>query len=389
MLKRRQFLSASAATAAALATPGGFELLIRGALAEAKGTINMADVGVADPGGDWSKYVSQSGWNVNLVAIGNAPSQVLNLLLTGGGKELYDLVSIVGGMQKPLVENDLVEVVDTGRIPNWNANTYIRDYIVTDRTGFDFAGFNGKLYMVPIFLQGDSIGYLPEFTGEVDSYGALFDPKFKGYTAIEDNFTTTGQKTAMYLKGNKLATIENPSNMTPSEFKAVVDFLIQKKKEGQFRLLWTSFEQSVNLFINKEVYVQDCWEPMVLAAQRQGVKAVYAKPKEGYLLWSYGPYIVKKERPKEREDAMYALIDFLLSPWYGAKITQLRGYLTHPGAPAYAKAHADEFKPDEAEQVAKLHQAVLDKFKHGGTWQQRWPTHIEVYEEEWARFRAA
>jgi spermidine/putrescine-binding protein len=349
----------------------------------------MADVGVADPDGDWSKYTAASDWDVNLVAIGNAPSQILNLLIAGGGSELYDLVSIVGGMQKPLVENDLVEPVDTSRLANWEQNTYVRDYIVTDRTGFDFAGYDGKLYMLPIFLQGDSIGYLPEFTGEVDSYGALFDPKYKGYTALEDNFTTTGQKTAMYLKQNNLATIENPSNMTPGEITAVVDFLIEKKNEGQFRLLWTSFEQSVNLFVNKEVYVQDCWEPMVLTAKRQGVEAVYAKPKEGYLLWSYGPYIVKKPRDEARDKAMYALMDFLLSPWYGAKITQLRGYLTNPTAPDYAKNHPDEFSADEAAQVAELQQAVLDKFKHGGTWQQRWPDNVEVYEEQWARFRAA
>ena len=92
-----------------------------------------------------------------------------------------------------------------------------------------------------------------EFTGEVDSYSALFDPKFKGFTAIEDNFTTTGQKTALYMQKNGVATIADPSDMTPGEVTSVIDFLIEKKKEGQFRLLWTSFEQSVSLFVNKEV----------------------------------------------------------------------------------------------------------------------------------------
>lgn len=383
--RRRDFLRTSAVLAAGL---GAGSWLAR-AQAAGKGTITMADVGVADPGGDWSKFTNKTGWDVNLVAIGNAPSQVLNLLLAGGGTELYDLVSIVGGMQKPLVENDLVEPIDTGRIPNWEKNTYIRDYIMTDRTGFDFAGYDGKLYMLPIFLQGDSFAYLPEATGDVDSYGALFDPKWRGYTALEDNFTTTGQKTALYLKANNLATIENPSNMTPSEVKTVIDFLVEKKREGQFRLLWTSFEQSVNLLINKEVYVMDCWEPMVLAAKRAGVEAVYARPKEGYLLWSYGPYIVRKERSAEQTEAMYALMDFLLGPWYGATITDLRGYLTSPQAPDYAKAHPEEFSAEQAANVATLSQAVLDKFALGGTWQQRWPTHVETYEEEWARFRAA
>jgi hypothetical protein len=32
---------------------------------------------------------------------------------------------------------------------------------------------------------------------------------------------------------------------------------------------------------------------------------------------------------------------------------------------------------------------VKRKFELGGTWQNRWPTHVDVYEEEWQRFKAA
>lgn len=386
-LSRREVLKASLATTAALSA--GLSG-IRHLHAAGKGTINFADVGVSDPDGDWSKFTNETGWNVNLVAIGNAPSQVLNVLIAGGGRQIYDLMGIVGGMQKPLVENDLVVPIDTARLTNWEKHANIKTYVTDEPNGFNFVGWEGKVYMVPVFIQGDSIGYLPEFTGPVDSYGALFDPKFKGFTAVEDNFSTTGQKTALYLKKNDLATIEDPSDMTPNEFKQVVDFLIEKKNEGQFRLIWTSFEQSVNLFVNKEVYVQDCWEPMVFAARRQGVQAEYARPKEGYLLWSLGPYIVNNpKRTAEHEEAMYQLLDFMLDDWYGAKISLLRGYLTSPGAAEYAHAHPDEFTPEEAKEIESIHANVKSKFEIPGTWQQRWPTHVEAYEEEWARFRAA
>ena len=66
--------------------------------------------------------------------------------------------------------------------------------------GFDFIGYDGKIYGVPTVLQGDSFAYLPDQTGELDSYAALFDPKFKGFVSLEDNYTTAGQKTALYLK---------------------------------------------------------------------------------------------------------------------------------------------------------------------------------------------
>jgi hypothetical protein len=91
---------------------GGTGLILGGrlmpALAQAKTMVNFADIGVGDPG-DWSKYTATSGASVNLVSIGNAPSAILNVLVGGGGTATYDVINIVGGMQKPLVENDLID----------------------------------------------------------------------------------------------------------------------------------------------------------------------------------------------------------------------------------------------------------------------------------------
>ncbi len=351
--------------------------------------VNFADIGVGDPG-DWSKYTKESGASVNLTAIGNAPSAVVNVLLTGGGKSTYDIINIVGGMQKPLVQNNLIDPIDTARLPNWAKDGYLKEYFAPNKPGFNFIGEGGKVYGVPSVLQGDSFAYLPEATGTLDSYGALFDPKFKGYVALEDNYTTAGQKTALYLKASKLANIANPDDMTAAEFKTVVDFLIEKKKAGQFRTLWSSFEQAVNLIVSKEVKVIDCWEPMVGAAAAKGVKSVYAAPKEGYLLWAMAAYIVRNpQRSAEQTKAVYQLLDFLIGPWYGAKITLTRSYMTNTQAVPYAKANPAEFKPDEAAKIAAIDDGVKAKFKKGGVWQNRWPTAVEAYESEWARFKAA
>jgi hypothetical protein len=67
----------------------------------------------------------------------------------------------------------------------------------------------------------------------------------------------------------------------------------------------------------------------------------------------------------------------------------LRGYMTNPQAPEYAKSHPDEFKPEEAARVASIDAGVKAKFEAGGTWQNRWPTNVDAYEEEWQRFKAA
>jgi len=364
----------------------GFPTLARAA----GGAVNFADIGVGDPGGDWSRYTAGSGYNVNLVSIGNAPSAILNVLVAGGGQGTYDIINIVGGMQKPLVENDLVEKIDMAKMPNWAKDTYIDEFLGKGKPGFQFIGFNDEVYGVPTVLQGDSFAYLPEKTGKLDSYAALFDPQWKGYVALEDNYTTAGQKTALYLKKAGLAQIGNPDDMTKEEFKTVIDFLIDQKAKGQFRVIWNSFEQAVNLIVNKEVYVIDCWEPMVFVAKSKGIDAVYADPKEGYLLWAMAAYLVKNpNRTAEQTTASYQLLDFMLGGWYGATITNLRGYMTNPQAAEYAAANPSEFPAAEAKKVTEITENVKRKFQQGGTWQNRWPTEVEFYESEWARFKAA
>lgn len=356
--------------------------------ARADTTVTMADIGVGDPG-SWERFTAETGNAVTMTSIGNAPSAVVNQLLAAGGMQTLHIVNIVGGMQEPMVENGLIRPIDTARLPNWEGNTFIQNYLAEGTPGFDFIGLDGQVYGVPTVLQGDSFAYLVDETGELDSYGALFDPRFRGFVALEDNYTTAGQKTALFLNQSGQAQIADPSDMTPEEVRTVVDFLIEQKKAGQFRVIWSSFEQAVNLLTSKEVHVMDCWEPMVFVANAQGANAVYAAPKEGYLLWAMAAYIVNNPNMTEEDlDAAYELLNFMLGGWYGAKITLARGYMTNPQAVPFA-ASSDEFTEEEAAKVAAITEGVQAKFEKGGTWQNRWPTHVDAYEEQWQRFKAA
>ena len=104
------------------------------------------DIGVGDPG-DWSRYTATSGASVNLISIGNAPSAILNVLVGGGGSTTYDVINIVGGMQKPLVENDLVLPIDATKLPNWGKNSYILEFLKPGSPGFNFIGYKEKVYV--------------------------------------------------------------------------------------------------------------------------------------------------------------------------------------------------------------------------------------------------
>jgi putative spermidine/putrescine transport system substrate-binding protein len=357
--------------------------------ARAAESLTLADIGVGDTG-DWSRFAAATGRDVSVVSMGNAPAAVVNQLLAGGGLQTFDIINIVGGMQEPLVQNDLIRPLDVTRLSNWSDNSFIEDYLADGTPGFDFIGYDGQVYGVPTVLQGDSFAYLPDETGPLDSYGALFDERFRGLVALEDNYTTAGQKTALFLNASGQADIADPADMSPEEVRAVVDFLIEQKRAGQFRVIWSSFEQAVGLLTSREVHVMDCWEPMVFAARDQGVNAEYAAPREGYLLWAMAAYIVSNpQRTEDDLDATYALLDFMLDGWYGAQITLMRGYMTNPKAAEFAAANSDIFGEEQAARVDEITEGVKAKFEAGGTWQNRWPTHVDVYEEEWQRFKAA
>ena len=384
-ISRRSILAGATAIGGASLLSG----LTRPAWAQNGLQVTIADIGVGNPRGDWSRFTDATGHSVNLVAIGNAPSAIVNQLLAGGGRENFDIIHIVGGMQSPLAEANLIEEIDTSRLPNWENNTYISEYLASGTPGFDFIGFDDKIYGVPTILQADSFAYLPDETGELDSYGALFDPRFRGLVALEDNYTTAGQKTALYLKQSGQAEIEDPADMTPEELRVVIDFLIEQKRQGQFRVLWSSFEQAVSLLVSKEVHVIDCWEPMVMAANEQGGNVRYASPKEGFLLWAMAAYLVNNpNRTEEERTAAYDLLNFMLGPWYGATITGMQGYMTNPQAVEFAET-SDAFTPEQAQQISAIDARVKEKFSFGGTWQNRWPTNVDAYEEEWQRFKSA
>lgn len=385
-LSRRKILKAAGAVGLASTTIGGFSL---SALATGRITLTMADIGVGDPG-DWTQFTRSVGNDVNVVAIGNGPSAIVNQLIAGGGMTTYDIINIVGGMQKPLAQADLIREIDTTRLPNWGRNTYIADYLAKGSPGFDFISHDDRVYGVPTVLQADSFAYLPDETGELDSYSALFDERFRGYVALEDNYTTAVQKTALYMKTSELATIDDPSDMTTSEIDTVINFLIEKKNEGQFRVIWSSFDQAVNLLVSKEVFVMDCWEPMVIAANQQGANVKYAEPREGYLLWAMAAYIINNPSHTEADiSAAYELLNFMLGPWYGATITNANGYLTNPQAADFAAANPELFDADTAARIKAIDDNGKAKFQRGGTWQNRWPTNVDYLEEAWQRFKSS
>jgi spermidine/putrescine-binding protein len=188
------------------------------------------------------------------------------------------------------------------------------------------------------------------------------------------------------LKANNLATIGNPSNMTPSEAKATVDFLIERKKAGQFRTLWRTWEESVDLLAGGEVVIENAWEPAVKELRARGKDVRYAVTKEDYNKWMIGAYIPVRAKERAALGKIYRAIDGFLGGAYGARIAILRGYAT--GSPELALEYANQHGWS-AEKIAAIQaniEKVNKKFAAEWYWENADPDHAREIEAEWQRF---
>ena len=118
------------------------------------------------------------------------------------------------------------------------------------------------------------------------------------------------------------------ADLTKEEAKTVVDFLIERKKAGQFRTLHSAFEEQVQLLTNKEVDVINCWEPAVREANlKLGAGTTkYAYTVEGYFKWGHGAYIASQAKDRGNLDNIYKVLNYFLGGEYRALQARDRGY---------------------------------------------------------------
>jgi len=144
---------------------------------------------------------------------------------------------------------------------------------------------------------------------------------------MEDAWIIVLSLRPIYLKESGQVKIGNPGNLEEDELAQVMEFLIKAKRDGQFLTFWQGWEQGLKLIKSKEVWVMTGWEPIVYAAQKEGVNAVYAVPKEGYEGWSNDLILHKGAHTRGLVDIAHAFANWELSGYYGCALADLRGYV--------------------------------------------------------------
>jgi putative spermidine/putrescine transport system substrate-binding protein len=179
--------------------------------------------------------------------------------------------------------------------------------------------------LIPTIYNADTLGIRPDLVGRpIKNWRDLVDPAFKGKSAIINIPSIGIMDAAMTIESLGTMKYGDKGNMTKPEIDQTIAFLIQKKKEGQFRAFWKTFQESVDLMSSGEVVIQSMWSPAVTAVRSKGIPCVFQPLAEGYRGWGGGLGIAKHLTGLER-DAAYEYINWYLSGWTGAYLNR-QGY---------------------------------------------------------------
>jgi spermidine/putrescine-binding protein len=283
-------------------------------------------------------------------------------LMAGGGRDV-DLVQIAGPFVSVLAQNGMLEPVDFAKIPN--AGHMFPQFDKPDYT----LGSDGKHYGVPFVWGYDSLLYNADHIPESDSFGVLYDEKYKGRIGIRDDAFFGISTAALYL-GKR-----SPFELNVSEIQEVKRFLISRKPV--FRTFWNSFSDVVTLMKNRDIWATAAWLPMYwVLSQSEKMNVRYPIPKEGAPGWVACFVIPKGSRTNE---ANHRFINWMLSAEWAAPIARDKGYYScaRLGITQLEPAVRKALNYDDIE--AQMQKLQWSKF----------PPNLQDWTEAWTEFKAA
>ena len=304
-----------AALAAALAAPA----LLRAAPASAAGTLGVTAYDGFVPPAFRQQFEAETGIRVRIrLATSQAPE--LSLLVAERDRPLTDICTVTGNRLRQFADAGIIEPLDRARLKNW-------DRINPLYADAEWNRIEGTVMGVPLVVGANVLVFdTAEVTPAPDSWGAMFDPKYKGRVTydIEDFLLCT-----MLLQGADptfSSYLRNPAEAARA-VNAARDALIGSKSQV-VRFFDEGSELQQMLTGGDAVLAQTyASTPARLILAGQPFRRVL--PREGSMGFVYA-FAVVKDAPNR--DAAYRFLDALLgAPGIGAALTRSAGYLSSLG----------------------------------------------------------
>lgn len=341
--------------------------------------------------------------------------------------ESFDLYEQWSNSIKVLWQAGAIQPIETERLTYWDE---INDLTKTGRINPEAKLGSGDAPNKLLFVQDDAklggdttgrISFLP-YVHNVDSFGYnagvvprgvpykteswswLLDRDWSGRVALVNEPTIGLFDAALAAQSLDLVQFEDLGNMSRPEVDALFRVLVDLRRDGHFRGVWSSVPRSVELMKRGEAVVESMFSPGVFALKEQGIDCVYASPKEGYRAW-HGVMCLSSRTDGVIKDAAYEYMNWWLSGWPGAFIARQGYYISNPQR-SRNELSVDEWdywyegKPARTDLQGTNGKTVVKKgeIRDGGSYQKRfsniavWNTVMDTYEytlSAWNEFLSA
>lgn len=344
---RREFLRQGAAVAAAAAiAPLGFPAIL--SAANRRPTIKIVGTHVTLQEEIRRKAQEALGINVEFYPGGSAEV----LLKATTDPSSFDLYEQWSNSIRPLWQADAIQPIDVKKLTYWGeinslsktgkispeahmgAGDAPNKILYVQEDGSLGARPTERISYMPYVHNVDSFGYnstvIPKgIPYETESWGWLLDRRYKGRVALVNDPTIGLFDAALAVEAQGLMRFQDIGDMSRQEIDTLFEILIDYKRQGHFRGVWSSVPHSVELMASGEVDIESMFSPAVSSLNGMGIPCIYAAPKEGYRAWQ-GVMCLSSESEGERKEAAYAYMNWWLSGWAGAFIARQGYYISNP-----------------------------------------------------------
>ncbi len=253
------------------------------------------------------------------------------------GKEDFDVACPSEYIIERMLKNDLLLPInkDFGSTPNYLGNVapYIRDvFSRIDGNGKDPNDYAvGYMWGTTGFLYNKR--YVEE--SEVDSWSALWDPKFKGKLFVKDAFRDVYSPLLIYANQDRIksgeVTMDELMHDSSDESIAIVEELLKKTKPNVAG--WEA-DFGKEMMTKEKALLNLTWSGDAVWAMEEatdvGVELDYTVPKEGSTVWFDG-WVIPKYAKNTKAAAYF--INFMCKPENAIRNMEEIGYVSVIGSP--------------------------------------------------------
>ncbi len=283
------------------------------------------------------------------------------------GKEDFDVACPSEYIIERMLKNDLLLPInkDFGSTPNYLGN--VAPYIKEVFSKIDGSGKDPNDYAVGYMWGTTGFLYNTRYVteDEVDSWSALWDPKFKGKLFVKDAFRDVYSPLLIYANQDRIAsgevTIDELMHDSSDESIAVVEELLKRTKPNVAG--WEA-DFGKEMMTKEKAILNLTWSGDAVWAMEEaadvGVELDYTVPKEGSIVWFDG-WVIPKYAKNTKAAAYF--INFMCKPENAIRNMEEIGYVSVIGTPEvmeYMSESAIESGYEEAMDLSYFFGAEAD-----------------------------